>query len=142
MFCDCDVKDCTCIKDAANSLPRYFGLKAFKGGTFHIERSASYRSQGEIILYVYEGKKAFSKGTLREIQEQVSHSFLDPLIILDIIRASKKFTVEFMKKNGDLRTMSCSYEETGGEHDETFVVSTSDGVRSFRLNSVVKISVP
>ena len=60
------------IDEAVRLFPPTFGLKAFRGDRFTINKSASYVSCGQVTLYVFtEDGKAFCKGTPSEIAREV-----------------------------------------------------------------------
>jgi hypothetical protein len=57
---------------AAAEFPGIFGLRAFPGQRFVVNRSASYVSRDEVMLYVYTADGlAFSKGTPEELRREV-----------------------------------------------------------------------
>lgn len=74
------------IDAAIATFPETFGLRAFPGDTFKIERRDSFVSQGRILLYTHKlmsensllskeaGKRvwsAFSKGSVEELRREV-----------------------------------------------------------------------
>ena len=62
------------IEDAIKRFPATFGLRAYPG-TFRISRSASYESQGQILLYTQVKRDGlwldFAKGTEGELRSQI-----------------------------------------------------------------------
>ncbi len=55
------------------TFPETFGLRAFPGDKFTLNRAASYESGGQIMLYVYTADGlAFCKGSPVELRREVT----------------------------------------------------------------------
>jgi hypothetical protein len=63
------------IDRAIAEFPKTFGLRAFPGDRFAINRSASFespRGSGRIMLYVFTAEgKAFCKGSPNELRSEI-----------------------------------------------------------------------
>ena len=63
------------VAEEAGKFPEVFGLRAFPGQKFTINKSASYESpfgSGNVLLYVFtEDGQAFSKGSPSELRREV-----------------------------------------------------------------------
>lgn len=61
------------IDKAYARFPKEFGLRAFPGKRFTLNRSACFISAGKVQLYVYTADGlAFSKGTPSELRKEVT----------------------------------------------------------------------
>ena len=60
------------VDKAIAEFPQTFGLRAFPGQKFHINRSASFVSMGKVKLYVFNDKGlAFAKDTPAALRREL-----------------------------------------------------------------------
>lgn len=74
--CEQDRMLCKCqIEKAIKRFPPTFGLRAYPGETFQISHTASYMSEGQVMLYLMvkreDGWQEFCKGTITELQQNI-----------------------------------------------------------------------